>query len=250
MDVLESMNKALSPLMEFTDALSGEQCTSVSYVKPVLHLFNTQVLKPQNDDTQLTINIKEGILKYLNEKYDDQTTDELLDMASLVDPRFKTTYIKEEKVEYMKNRAMSELENLVAEQAASAEAAPLPSPAAATDEPEVCAKRQKKSLSSYFKKTTQCQTAPLPIRNSIEKELNVYLQTMEACPETNPLEWWRQHEAHFPQVAKLAKKYLCIPATSAPSERAFSTSGNIVTCQRSALKPERVDQLVFLALNL
>ncbi len=92
MDVLESMNKALSPLMEFTDALSGEQCTSVSYVKPVLHLFKTQVLKPQDDDTQLTINIKAGILKYLNYKYDDQTTEELLDMASLVDPCFKTTY--------------------------------------------------------------------------------------------------------------------------------------------------------------
>ncbi len=73
MDVLESMNKALSPLMEFTDALSGEQCTSVSCVKPVLHLFNTQVLKPQDDDTQLTINTKEGILKYWNDKYDDQT---------------------------------------------------------------------------------------------------------------------------------------------------------------------------------
>lgn len=149
MDVLESMNKALSPLMEFTDALSGEQCTSVSCVKPVLHLFNTQMLKSQDDNKQPTITIKQGILKYLNDKYDDQTIEELLDMASLVDPRFKTTYITEEKVEYIKTRAMSELENLVAEQTVSAEAAPLPS--AATDEPEVCAKRQKKSLSSYLK---------------------------------------------------------------------------------------------------
>ena len=47
LDVLESMNKALSPLMEFTDALSGELYTSVSYLKPVLHLFNNQILKPQ-----------------------------------------------------------------------------------------------------------------------------------------------------------------------------------------------------------
>lgn len=67
--------------------------TSVSYLKAVLHLFNTQVLKPQDDDTQLTTTIKEGILNYLNDKYDDQTTEELLDMASFVDPRFKTKYI-------------------------------------------------------------------------------------------------------------------------------------------------------------
>lgn len=57
MDVLESLNKALSPLTEFTDALSGEHYTSVSYLKAVLHLFNTQVLKPQDDDTQLTTTI-------------------------------------------------------------------------------------------------------------------------------------------------------------------------------------------------
>lgn len=54
----------------------------------------------------------------------------------------------------MKTRVMSELENLVAEQTASAEAATLPSAGASKDDPEVCAKRQRKSLSSYFKKKT------------------------------------------------------------------------------------------------
>ncbi len=50
--------------------------------------------------------------------------------------------------------------------------------------------------------------------------------------------------------AKLARKYLCIPATSSPSERHFSASGNIVTCQRSCHMPAVVDRLVFLARNL
>ena len=119
-------------------------------MKPVLHLFNNQILKPQVDDTHLTTTIKDGILNYLNEKYVDQTTEELLDMASLVDPRLKTTYIKEERVDYMKAKAAAELESLVAEEAAS-----LPSAAAARDEPEVPAKKQKKSLSSYFKKAAK-----------------------------------------------------------------------------------------------
>ncbi|XP_078017006.1 E3 SUMO-protein ligase ZBED1-like [Epinephelus lanceolatus] len=246
MDMLESMNKVLSPLKEFTDALSGEHYPSVSYLKPVLHLFNNQILKHQDDDTPLTTTIKESILTYLNEKCDDQTTEELLDMASLVDPRFKTTYIKQERVDYMKTRPAAELQRLVAEEAA---AAPLPPATAVRDEDEpeeVPAK--KKSLSSYFKKAAG-QAGHQSSRESTEKELNLYLQ-LDAGPDTDPLEWWRQHEAHFPRVAKLARKYLCIPATSFPSEWAFSASGNIVTCQRSALKPARVDQLVFLALNL
>lgn len=61
-DVLESVSKALSPLIAFTDALSGEQYVSVSYLKPVLHLF--KICWPIH----------------------------LLDMASLLDPRFKINY--------------------------------------------------------------------------------------------------------------------------------------------------------------
>ncbi|XP_036957921.1 E3 SUMO-protein ligase ZBED1-like [Acanthopagrus latus] len=38
-DVLESVSKALSPLLEFTDALSGEQVVTISYLKPVLSLL-------------------------------------------------------------------------------------------------------------------------------------------------------------------------------------------------------------------
>lgn len=81
-------------------------------------------------------------------------------------------------------------------------------------------------------------------------ELTIYLHTAESDLDISPLEWWRQHEVNLPLVAMLAKKYLCVPATSSPSERAFSASGNIVTCKKSeneCLKPEK---LVFLAFNL
>ncbi|KAK0153618.1 Zinc finger BED domain-containing protein 1 [Merluccius polli] len=249
-DVLESVSKALSPLVAFTDALSGEQYVSVSYLKPVLHLFSEQVLKPQDDDVNLTKKIKASILEYLDEKYADPSTQDLLDMASLLDPRFKITYIKPEKVDYIKTKTAAEIESLVAEQEMSAGGDSIPPAEAATEVPENPAKK-KRSLGSFFKiASRQDQTVPQSGRQSIELELNRYLQTVEADGETNPLEWWRQHEANFPRVASLAKKYLCIQATSAPSERAFSTSGNIITCRRSALKPERVNQLVFLAHNL
>lgn len=48
-------------------------------------------------------------------------------------PRFKTTYIKQERVDYMKTRAAAELQRLVAEEV---EAAPLPPATAARDEDE------------------------------------------------------------------------------------------------------------------
>lgn len=52
--VLESVTAALKPLQNFTDTLSGEAYVSVSYLKPVIHLLNTEVLNPKESDTKLT----------------------------------------------------------------------------------------------------------------------------------------------------------------------------------------------------
>lgn len=64
------------------------------------------------------------------------------------------------------------------------------------------------------------------------------------------LGWWKRHKAEFPLLANVAKYYLCIPGTSVPAERVFSTAGDIVNAQRSTLTSEHVDQLVFLKANL
>ena len=41
LDVLEAVNKALSPLMEFPDALSGEEYVTISFVNSVLHILHS-----------------------------------------------------------------------------------------------------------------------------------------------------------------------------------------------------------------
>ena len=45
---------------------------------------------------------------------------------------------------------------------------------------------------------------------------------------------------------KLARRYLCIPATSAPSERVFSAAGLTIAKDRASLNPETADALIFL----
>lgn len=112
-DVLESVSKALKPLQEFTDALSGEDYVSVSYLKPVLHLFNTNILAVNDEDSEdLTNTIKSKILEYINKNYDDEDTQELLDMASFLDPRFKTNYIAEDKLPNIKAKVMSDMKEV------------------------------------------------------------------------------------------------------------------------------------------
>jgi len=83
-----------------------------------------------------------------------------------------------------------------------------------------------------------------------KNEVTMYFQHSQLDVDNCPLVWWRREAIHLPILSSLAKKYLCICATSVASERAFSTGGNIVTNKRNCLKLHVVDQMVFLAKNL
>lgn len=62
--------------------------------------------------------------------------------------------------------------------------------------------------------------------------------------------WWRDHEDQYPYLSKLAYFIHSIPATSAPSERSFSTAGRVMQDRRTSLKPSAVDDIIFLNSNL
>ena len=63
--------------------------------------------------------------------------------------------------------------------------------------------------------------------------------------KTNPLDWWKKWGSKFPNLAQLARRYLAMPATSAPVERLFSVAGLVATAKRNRLDPETVSLLVF-----
>lgn len=250
-EVLEAIQKALKPLQDFTDALSGEDYVTLSYVRPVLHLFNNRLLASEEGDSELCKSIKNRVVKYLNDKYADPTTSDLLDIASLLDPRFRATYISCEKMDPLKHRVILEAQSLLGDQSRSECVRELPNP---TDqgEAEVAVPpdaKKKKSLASFFKESPATCTK-LTERETVEHELSSYLQSVCIESDADPLKWWKEHEVAFPALSNLAKKYLSVPATSSPSERVFSCSGNIVTCHRASLKPDNVDRLIFLAQNL
>jgi len=63
---------------------------------------------------------------------------------------------------------------------------------------------------------------------------------------TTLLNWWKLNCSRYPFLVKLVHKYLSVPATSVPSERAFSHAGYIVNDRRACLLPQNVNMLVFL----
>ena len=54
----------------------------------------------------------------------------------------------------------------------------------------------------------------------------------------------------YPTLVRLARKYLCVPATSAQAERAFSRMGWLLNKRRLSLSGESVLMQMFLKDNL
>ncbi|XP_049909754.1 E3 SUMO-protein ligase ZBED1-like [Epinephelus moara] len=216
------MERVLEQRRALSDVLSADRKTRhlVPSWQDLDVIESTSVLAEKEGDTDLTKDIKEKILDYMNTKYDDPATQELLDVASFMDLRFKVSYISRETVQDIKTRVMSEMKDTSQEEGEHSEAQSMDPP--------------------INKKLEQ----------AVEAEVNSYLLSPTIDSEADPLAWWKLHHFTYPKLSKLARQYLCIPATSSPSERLFSTSGNVVTCQRACLKPTKVNMLVFLAKNL
>jgi hypothetical protein len=61
-----------------------------------------------------------------------------------------------------------------------------------------------------------------------------------------PLQFWKNHQTHFPFLSQYARSILSIPATTTNVEREFSTAGWVLNQRRTSLKPEELDKILFI----
>ena len=82
---------------------------------------------------------------------------------------------------------------------------------------------------------------------SIQQELVNY-KTLKVPPAfRNPLQFWQQQTTEYTIMSATARRVLCISASSAQSERDFSSSvGSTITDMRSRLNEETVEAVEFL----
>lgn len=84
----------------------------------------------------------------------------------------------------------------------------------------------------------------------IEDELQRYLKEVEInFHKYDPLMRWKCRGKSFPIISRLARKYLAIPASTAPSEF-FSTAKTILQKKRWRLIPNRLSRCIFLKKTL
>ena len=87
---------------------------------------------------------------------------------------------------------------------------------------------------------------------SVDDEMAEYLSSrLSDNPDPDSvLQWWKFNKERFSALSKLARFIFCIPASSAPSERAFSVCGRILEERRTELGPQSFSNILFLHSNM
>ncbi|CAM4728583.1 unnamed protein product [Leuciscus chuanchicus] len=251
--VIEQVLQILQPLSAFTDALASESRVSLSALRPVLSHIISDILEVKNEDSALTIDLKRVMKSDLESRYSVDAK-KVMDLTSFVDPRFKGSFSDD--LDATVNCCIEEASKL-AEMTTLSEGAAQTEQSSTTPTPPPTSEKQQQSLATLLNKITSTrqqraeeQEGEGSMKSKTEAEIKLYLSLPLIKSEADPLQWWSLHAEELPHLATLAEKFLCIPATSVPSERVFSASGHILSPQRSKLKPEKVNMLTFLHFNL
>ena len=85
------------------------------------------------------------------------------------------------------------------------------------------------------------------------KDLNTMVEEYLLSPcllqEEDPLVLWKVIQTKFPPLVKMAHRFLCIPASSAPIERLFSIAGKVFYPDRCRLIDKQFEELMFIGCN-
>ena len=247
---MEAICPVLEPLAEATELLATESSPTLSSVHVLLKsLWEALNSTPGEAKvaSDLKNKIRDGLKKRFNLTPDGLPSDASLTtpamIATALDPRYKTLrFLPEEK----RTRVFEAVEALLDDRPETAEQEDLPVavPALAVKQESYDSPSKKLLLSCLAGDVvdlTQGQDS------SVSQEVRAYRDAIVSAP--NPLLWWKLHRNQFPNLAKLARKYLGIPATEVPSERAFSAAGQTITKLRASLDPETVDSILFIKKN-
>jgi hypothetical protein len=228
-DNMKGLRDLLEPCKVATKSLEAEKYPTLGSVVPVtalaLKFTRAAEINPEMKD------IKSALVSELELQFGSAPIPVLL--ASVLDPRWK-------KLTFLSKKNKDAL--LVALRSRVGIAIPKPQ---AEKEPEAKTFDEKfqRELDEGASDNEEDVAAPFD-------EVTSYMATPRCERQESPLEWWSRHESLFPNVAMAAKKFLCIPASNAPSERVFSAVELLARPNRNKFDPNRMEELVMLRRNI
>ena len=247
--LLEEMLQVLKPFKDVTVQVSAEKYVTASAIRPLIHHLTQNALRVQDADSSVIKAMKREMAKNLESRYQEPIVKEMLDFACFVDPRFKSMpFLDTNEREALQEDFLAEvMMHVIPEQE---DERPDSDSDQADQEPP--SKKPKTGLGMLLGNmfNIPVEKRRMSIREKAEQEMRLYMQEPSPFVDVNVLEWWKENCNRFPAIAEVARRRLCMPATSTPAERLFSKAGCIINSKRAVLDPDNASMLCFLAENL
>jgi len=216
--------KILIPFEEATKMISSEKHPTVSLILPIIKQLQNYLNKyEKSNSTVINSFIEKLMLEVNNMKVKYQEAIYTLKLASFVDLRFKNCkFLDTDEYQMLKESVQS----YIMDQNSTTE-----------------------YKSEIKNKVTNLLWDDYENESSQHDELERYEKISQFRLTDDPFIFWKNNKYEFPNLFRLALRYLCIPGSSVPSERVFSVSGFIVDDLRNRLSPKNVEMLVYLKFN-
>ena len=110
-------------------------------------------------------------------------------------------------------------------------------------------KSHKVTLSGLLGKrpaAASARVAPSPLVDELQEYLD---PPPEDDTELPVLEWWGCRAGRWPNLAKMVRQYMAVPASSAGVERVFSAAGKMHDDLRKSFKDETLEASILAAFN-
>ena len=248
--VVEALIPVLKPLYLATRVMCSEEYPTLSGIYPIVFSLTTNHLRGNDTDMKAIADFKKIVADDITRRFhstdDDYICSSVAMRCTFLDPRYRTLKFL---TDDQRTRFLTELSEYLGQGNDEDEKT---NNETMTEENEIPSKKKKHNihddmmyLLGDFMEVTDTDCCEIKT-SSVEDEIDLYKKEKPVSVNTNPFQWWKKNECVYPKLAAYARKVLCIPATSVPSERVFSTAGGTVTKLRSSLESSAIDHLIFL----
>ena len=257
---LGSMINLLEHFNKFSVLVSSDTSPTLNEVVPnIFRIRGIMNNLSRNAPSALIGEVATFLVTQIDSRFPECNTNRIeFSMAHFLDPRYKGVSLRKIGVSYETTRD-AVLAELVAagDDTSSAGSSSSSSPSVTPPPPQLDPDDQNYDpleacmREVYGDKPTKGtpQSSTMVLANC-ELELYTNRENGVAPVDRDILGWWKENSSKFPMLSRLAKKILAIPASSATSERVFSTAGEICSERRTNLSVHNIEMLVYLKENL
>ena len=195
-------------------------------------------MKKCDEDPWYIAEMKEKLLQDFTERTAMNLNFEVLQKCTALDPRFKNLKVVDKR---FRNKIFDDLESEMQRMRINDENV------AAADKScvERLSKKPKVEL-NFSESESEDDDVGDQMCDVVKKEIKDYRNEPLLARDEEVLPYWAKNKEKFPHLARIAKKYLCVMATSTEAERTFSALGLLLTKQRLCMTGENINKQLFL----